>query len=152
MKRVLHHDLIINSIALIFSVSMFLVAINMPVEAAKYPKVILSIMIALSTLLVIYGIKSSTRIKDDDIDNCHYLKLKRLKTPMISLLFVIAYSFCIDLLGFFTATALFLASFMYYCGLRDWKIMVGCILGTNVFMYLIFVLQLNVQFPRGLIF
>ena len=75
-----------------------------------------------------------------------------LKTPMTLLLVVVAYAGLLEIIGFFPSTILFLGGYLWYGGVRDWRVLVGVVVGLNLFIYLLFIVQLNVPLPAGQLF
>lgn len=152
MKKIIHHDTYISIGFLVFSVFMFIVSLSIPAQTAFYPRIVLGLMFLFSGISVYRSLISSKSITDENVKDTQYLKGYIIKMPFISVLFILGYSFCINFLGYFISTSLFLLAFMYYCGFKNLKKIIVIILGTNLFMYLILVLQLNIQFPKGLLF
>ncbi|MEA4849461.1 MAG: tripartite tricarboxylate transporter TctB family protein [Clostridiaceae bacterium] len=152
MKRIIHHDVYFSITAILFSIFMLAITLQLPDAAAKYPFVILLILTVLSIAELIQAVKGSVCIKPETANEAQYIKWHIIKTPLISTIFVLAYAVCMDFLGFFSSTVIFLVSFMYYCGVRSWKKIMICVIGLNLFIYFVFVVQLKVQFPNGLIF
>ena len=152
MKRIIHHDTYISIGFLLFSVFMFIVSLSIPETILLIFSNLLGLMILFSGITVYQSLKSSKSIVDGNVEDTQYLKADILKMPIISVLFILGYCVCINLLGYFVSTTLFLLGFMYYCGVRNFKKLVTIIIVTNIFMYLILVQQLDVQFPKGIIF
>ena len=52
-----------------------------------------------------------------------------------------------ELAGFFISTAVFCPLGMYMLGQRNWKVLVGVPIGLDAFVYVLFVMQLQLQMP-----
>lgn len=74
------------------------------------------------------------------------------KKVMLTTLLCVAYVALVEVLGFFVATALFMTVFMAMMGLRKPLIYIAAIVGVNLGLYLLFVLQLKVPIPTGILF
>lgn len=74
------------------------------------------------------------------------------KKVLITILLCLAYVLIVDVLGYFLASALFMAVFMAMMGLRNPLVYIAAIAGVNLCLYLIFVWQLKVPVPSGILF
>jgi hypothetical protein len=61
------------------------------------------------------------------------------------------YAFLIEFLGFFSATSLASVFFMLFFGLRSYVRILMVLVGLNVFIYILFVWQLRISLPSGLL-
>lgn len=149
MKRNIHSDVYISVILLVLGVLMYLRTYVMPVGAAVFPRLILIVFVGLTAWTLYQGIKKTKSMKDTV---CSDLTYGMIRLPLISLLIVVIYVVAIKFLGFFISTTIFIASFMYFYQIRDWKKMSLTIIGVNIFIYILFVMQLNVPLPHGLLY
>lgn len=156
MKRNVHYDIFIGLFMVLISIGMYILTFDMPKGAARFPQAIL-VLFAFFGLLVIYsGIKKNASLNNTQADNAKQneksLILSELKLPMITLFIIIIYVMVMNLFGFFISTAVFIMGFMYYFRIRSWRVIILNALGVNIFIYLLFVLQLKVPLPKGILF
>ncbi len=71
---------------------------------------------------------------------------------VLTTLLCVAYVALVEVVGFFVATALFMTVFMAMMGLRKPLIYVTAIVCVNLGLYLLFVWQLKVPMPPGILF
>jgi uncharacterized membrane protein YidH (DUF202 family) len=145
MKKI-HSDIYISIAMLIFSISLLSMALGMPEGPSKFPKIILLFLVIFSVYIFITGLKKT--LKQSDTGK----KFLNFKYPMTTFLIILAYVILIDFLGFFSSTTLFVAAFMFYYNVRKYHVVFMCLLGVNLFVYALFVWQLNIQLPSGILF
>jgi len=75
-----------------------------------------------------------------------------LRRPALALAIVIGYVALLKVIGFLPATALYLLGHLWFNGVRDWRVLAGVVVGVVAFIYLLFVYQLSVPLPAGLLF
>lgn len=125
-------------------------------EAAFYPRGVIAIFALFGILISVAGMKKTKKIlqrQEITYDGEEeQLSVPVLKSPVGALIIIALYIALVQLIGFFPATILFIAVFMWYMGSKDWKTYAFTIVGLNMFVYLVFVLQLNVQLPKGILF
>jgi hypothetical protein len=127
---------------------------DMPEGSAFFPKIILTIFAFFGVLVFIQGVRKSKVYNSENAKKMEeeIFSFLKIKTPMAALLIVLVYVALLKILGFFSATSLFIIAFMYFYQVRSIKKIILTLIGVNVFVYLLFVLQLNVAFPKGLLF
>lgn len=157
MTRRLHHDTPVGLMIIIFSTIFFTQTFNMTADAAKFPQGILMIFALFGVSVLVNGIKKTSKISKGDEDQYpegeeERLQWTVLKSPMITFVIVTIYIWLINIIGFFTATTLFTLLLMWYMGAKGWMTYVFTAVGFNLFIYLLFVVQLNVQLPSGILF
>ncbi len=125
----------------------------MPAGAAQFPKVILGCFIAFGLWIAYKGIVKTLLIQKGHEDQVKDkpLALKQMSRPMACLAGVIVYVAIIKITGFFVASTIFTLLFMKFYGLKSLKKMLLVTLGMNVFLYVLFVMQLKVQLPEGML-
>jgi len=131
----------------------------MPAGAAQFPRIILMLFAGFGAFILFQGFKKTKKLNEfgeknetdlQEIDE--QLNFKKLQMPMAAFLIVIAYVIIMGFLGFFVGTSLFVVGFMLFYKIRSWKTIVLCTAGINLFIYFLFVIQLNVPLPQGLLF
>ena len=142
MKRI---NLFIGIISLISSLGILISSNNMPAQSAMFPKYLSIIFGILSICLI----AMSSKMKSEDDGKTE----KFFSVPMIKgVILVLLYILLIQLMGFFIATSVFTIAFMVLYKEKSKKKMLATMIGINVFIYVLFVLQLNVPLPNGLLF
>ncbi len=150
MKKQIHSDVYVGIIMLLFTIAGFALILRMPEGADIFPKVLFGLFGVFSILILLKGI-NQTKVLDPE-DNAKAMSLNEIKIPLIALSIVVIYSILIKIIGFFTATIVFIPSFMVFYRNKNIKTMLITIAGTIILVYLLFVKQLNVPFPKGILF
>jgi putative tricarboxylic transport membrane protein len=124
--------------------------------AALFPRGILLLLVFFAVWIVIGGIKKTKKMRREE--EVRYkgeeerLTFRLLGSPMSAFFIAVVYVMLLAIIGFFPATILFLTGYLWYGGVRDWKAYALTVAGLNLFIYLLFVLQLNVRLPPGILF
>lgn len=108
-------------------------------DAARWPQGILFVAAIFSVLLIIHGIKEKPSYQGP--------QYKSVKAPLLALLIMIIYGVAMEISGFFISTLIFCPLGMFLLGQRDWKILAGVPIGLDIFVYVLFVMQLQLQMP-----
>lgn len=139
----IHANVWIGGVLIVLSVIFFMVAgqFSNP-SAAVWPKAILIGIMMLSSMLVIQGM----RLTGQNIAS-ESPPASELKGSMVSLICIIAYAVLMNYTGYFVSTAIFLPLGMYALGQRNWKAILGVTVGLEVFVYILFVTQLQLRMP-----
>ena len=141
----IHAEVWLGGILIILAVEMELqvMAGQFPnASAAVWPKAVLIGIMILSALLVIHGLQM-TKDADGNAD----LGGAVLKGPMASLVMIVAYAVCMSFTGYFVSTAIFLPLGMAALGQRNWKAILGVTVGLELFVWFLFVVQLQLRMP-----
>lgn len=155
MTKDLHQDVIAGLILVLVSVLMYLQTFDdFAAGSALWPRIILGLLFFLSVLIVYKGIqKTKMTRKGETVEGEQEeerLNLRLLKSPIGTILIVVVYVALLAIIGFFPATILFLAGYLWYGGVRSWVTYALVIVGVNLLVYVLFVWQLNVRLPQGL--
>ncbi len=142
----IHSDIYISVVMLVISISLTIMTFDMPEGPEKFPRIILFFLTIFSIYILATGIKKSLKNIDSD------RKFINIKHPIISFILIFLYIFLIDKLGFFSSTSVFMIAFMLYYNIRNYITVALCLLGLNLFVYVLFVYQLNIQLPTGILF
>lgn len=111
-------------------------------EAATWPKLILLCIIILSVMLVLHGIKLTQQNAEPGT-----IPVNVLKGPAATIVMVVLYAIVMNFFGYFVSTAIFLPLSMFILGQRNWKAIIGVTVGLEVFIYVLFVMQLQLRMP-----
>lgn len=111
-------------------------------SAAVWPRAVLVGIIILSALLVLNGVKQTAAHADPGL-----IPLDIIKGPMATLLVIVVYAVLMKFTGYFVSTAIFLPFGMFALGQRNWKAILGVTVGLELFVYVLFVMQLQLRMP-----
>lgn len=111
-------------------------------SAAVWPRAVLVGIIILSALLVLNGVKQTAAHADPGL-----IPLDIVKGPMAALLVIVVYAVLMKFTGYFVSTAIFLPFGMFALGQRNWKAILGVTVGLELFVYVLFVMQLQLRMP-----
>ncbi len=103
--------------------------------SALFPRVIIVLMTVLNTIMVIrsFGMKWESEMNLED-----------LKIPFIVFMVITIYVIIFRYLGYFIATSILLSSLMLIFKVRPFCKIIAVTIGYCAFVYILFVLQLNV--------
>lgn len=129
---------------------LYTVAGNFPEATRAYPQMIIIATVALAVIEIICKtIKSSRADSQKPVE-------KKSPAVLIRVLAVAAicaiYVFLVDVLGFFSSTAIFSFALMYYLGVKKPVTLIAVAAGLNIGVYLLFVTFLRISMPQGLLF
>ncbi|NLZ53977.1 MAG: tripartite tricarboxylate transporter TctB family protein [Thermoanaerobacteraceae bacterium] len=115
-------------------------------EAARFPKLILSISLIFSIFLTIYGMRKTLntklKLKSDTLLNFEVIQM-----PLAVFVIIAVYILLIKHIGFFVSTILFVPALMVFYGVRNIHLILLTDVLLNLFVYVFFVKILNVIFP-----
>lgn len=138
-----HIDVWMGGLLIILSAIFYMMAeqFSNP-EAATWPKLILLCIIILSVMLVLHGIKLTQQNAEPGT-----IPVNVLKGPAATIVMVVLYAIVMNFFGYFVSTAIFLPLSMFILGQRNWKAIIGVTVGLEVFIYVLFVMQLQLRMP-----
>lgn len=140
----IHSEVWLGGILIALAVIFYVMAGKFPnQDAATWPKAILIGIMILSALLVIHGI----RLTKEKEDSNNQKSTGMLKGPMASMVMIVAYAACMNFTGYFVSTAIFLPLGMAALGQRNWKAILGVTVGLELFVWFLFVVQLQLRMP-----
>lgn len=152
----IHQDVFVSLVFIFISIFLYYKTFNLIEDAALFPRILLILFAVFGVLILLMGIKKTKALKNGETVGYEGdeapLNPGVLKSPLMTLLIVAGYVFLMSVIGFFPATILFMAVFLAYMQVKSWKVFTFTIAGLNLFIYLVFVLQLNVQLPVGIFF
>ena len=142
MKKRIHPDLIIGAVLIVCSLVFFYLSYGFRnQDAATWPRAILIFIMILSAVLVLKGISLTRAAQTENVKSTDFTG------PAVGLVLVIIYAVLMNFTGFFVSTALFLPVGMFLLGQRNWKVILGVTVGLEVFVYLLFVVGLQLRMP-----
>lgn len=156
MTKYLHQDVVSGLVLVAICAILYPLTSGFSGEAAIWPRGVLLLLAALGVLISVKGVRRAAEERRGegaaDEEEEETLTPSLLKTPIALLLVVVIYAALLEIIGFFPSTVLFLGGYLWYGGVRDWRVLGGVVVGLNLFVYLLFVVQLNVPLPAGLLF
>ena len=142
----INRDVYIGIGLILFSIFFLIESSKIHPGAAEFPRIILSVLIIMSGMLVINGIlniRNPERMKKSDKP----VTFSQIKSPVILAFLALLYVVAIDLIGFFVATTIFIPLFMYFFGVKKPAYILIVIASIDFFIYILFVKLLNVYLP-----
>lgn len=147
MKKYLNPDVSFGLFFLLGAVYLLFLTTDMPESAAQFPKLVLSLLALLSILLILRGFRAAKKVEEKTEITVHHFK-----KALIAILIIAIYAALIRYIGFYTATSLFVIAFMRFFKEKRILAIILTIIGINLFIYFLFVVQLNVRLPKGILF
>ncbi|MGI5962668.1 MAG: tripartite tricarboxylate transporter TctB family protein [Lawsonibacter sp.] len=148
MERTRIQDLVIGLIVSGIGIFGIVNAMGMPDGTRPYTLVVTSIFTVLGLLLT----GRSIYFRHKPSHDCSVVTVKEMINPMIAFLMILVYTLLLNVIGFFVTSAIFMLVMMVWMGYRKIPQMVlttGIMLG---FIYVLFVFQLKVVLPSGILF
>ncbi|MDN7133519.1 tripartite tricarboxylate transporter TctB family protein [Halomonas sp. MC140] len=147
--KALHSDALIGLAMLIFSIIFLILSAQMPSDPAVFPKLILTILIIFSLFITWSGVSKTWAAEKQGVK--HTSIFQHIRGPLITFIALSLYIVLISILGFFTASSIVTIFFMIYFGVRSYVQVMLVLLIMNTFIYLLFVWQLRIALPTGLL-
>ena len=107
-----------------------------------FPKILTTIMMLLSVVLIYNAVKRGGLIEFEKVVNPRNL--------WITLAFIIAYAFLLEIFGFVVLTPIWIATYMFAIGMRRWTWLLGAAVIFSVFMIVVFPKLMLIPLPRGM--
>ncbi|MEL7566886.1 MAG: tripartite tricarboxylate transporter TctB family protein [Dehalobacterium sp.] len=148
MKR-LRADIIFTIVLMLTAILLYLESNKFPKGADVFPKLMVGVILVLSVYEIIKHFASNKR---EEVGESGKKDWQEKYSPLIIFIFCIVLALLIKFLGFFTSITLFMAWTLWYLGMRKITSYIFSILGINLFIYFLFVMQLQVPLPRGILF
>lgn len=136
-----------------FSAFFLVLTGTFPKQSAYFPRFFTLTLIALSAFIVWGGFKKSARLGQGTAAETDERPITRreLALPMAGIAVMVCYIAAIPLLGFFVSTGLFMLAGMWLLKIRSIPMMLLSTLGLEAFIYLLFIVQLKLNMPSGLL-
>ncbi|WP_417777468.1 tripartite tricarboxylate transporter TctB family protein [Stutzerimonas xanthomarina] len=146
----LHPDTVIGLCMLLLCLYFYSVTANLPKDPALFPQIILVALAAFSLFILVAGLLKTIRARKRNEQVVGFFE-DGLRGPLTAYAGLVVYVALIPVLGFFTATSLATAFFMGYFGYRSYIKALIVLVSINAFIYLLFVWQLRILLPTGLL-
>lgn len=149
MKR-LHQDFYIGAVIFLFSLFFFIKSSDIPEGANLFPFYIFGLLGIFGLTISFFGWRK--RKNKETEKEANEIDFKTVKLPLFSFLIMVLYVGLINFLGFFVSTSIFILLFLVFYKIKNVVVIVGTIVFVNLFIYILFVYQLNVRLPSGYLF
>lgn len=144
--KLVDRELILGLIVSIIGLFMYTEASKLNDQASIFPKVILGIIILLSVLLLIQGIRKSIKNKYIQSSNKN-MHLNDFKVPFFIFMLILIYVVLLDKMGFYISTAIFIPGIMIFYKNKNMIKIITTTVGTILFIHFLFVVQLKLFLP-----
>ncbi|MDR1730894.1 MAG: tripartite tricarboxylate transporter TctB family protein [Synergistaceae bacterium] len=148
-KKFISNDLIIGAFLSIIAVIFLIQAIHFRGISKYFPTMVLSLFLILSLCELGIGVRKTLRVRRGLADDVNP-ELKARPFTVFGLMCV--YIFCIQHVGFFVASAIYLPVAMLLYGQRDFKKIVPVTIVVLAFLYWMFVVQMQLHMPSAWLF
>lgn len=139
----IHTDVWIGLVLIALSIVFYVMSGSFAnMDAATWPRVILIGIMILSTMLVLHGWQLTRQNADAALPG-----LNSVAGAMGALVIMIIYAILMNFTGYFVSSAIFLPVGMFLLGQRNWKAILGVTVGLEAFVYILFVIQLQLRMP-----
>lgn len=152
IKKAINQDVVMGAALLLISGVLYMMARELISEAAIFPMVLIILLAIFALAILFKGVGRDEKTYGDHGDDEEELNVEMLKSPLIVFAGIFLYCLLITVVGFFVATSIFLVLYLYLNRYRSIIKVITTVLVVNLFIYLLFVQQLNVRLPAGLMF
>ena len=152
MKKYMTLDVVIGLILILFSGWFWFLSLAFPEAAQMFPQLFLTVTFLLSVLLLINSLaEQSKKIKKGKSQEGDSF-IRQFALPCKAYCIMVLYIAGIRLLGFFAATTVFMAAFMYFLKVRKPLVLLCVTAGMDLFLYAMFCVGLKLSLPSGILF
>jgi len=148
-RTFISNDIWIGAFLAIVATIFLLQALKFPGESVYFPSVMLIALLLTSLGVFGLGIWKTVQVKQKKAE---YTNPELRMRPFIVFISVIVYVFCIDKIGFFVTSAIYLPCEMLLFGQRNLKIIIISTVGCLACLYFIFVAQMQIHMPQAIFF
>lgn len=152
MKKYLTLDVVIGIILILFSGWFWYLSLAFPEAAQMFPQLFLTVTFLLSVLLLISSVTAQAKKIKKGVPREGDGFLKQFALPCKAYCIMVLYIIGIRSIGFFVATSVFMAAFMYFLKVRKPLVLLGVTAGMDVFLYAMFCVGLKLSLPAGILF
>lgn len=136
----MNRDRLAGLVILLVCTGLFYEGWRYPADSRLFPLALLAFLMIGATIMIVRPRSSKGEEEGDP------------PRVVLALSLCVLYVVLVEPLGYFLATALFMAAFMAMMGLRRPIICLAAIAGIDLGLYLLFVWQLKVPVPAGFLF
>lgn len=162
-------DLVLGLALIAVSLGFLAYTLGLSAGAAAWPRAVLLLLLGLAVAITVRAVRTPVARRDGEPaaqDAAAGTEAPRtdsgggtgewsrhlLRRPALTLAMVVGYVALLEVVGFLPATVLYLLGHLWFGGVRDWRVLAGVVVGVAAFIQLLFVYQLSVPLPTGLLF
>ncbi len=146
MEKSRIQDLVIGIVCAAVGIWAWIISLQFPATTQMYTHVALGAFIGLSAILIVWSVIHAK------VPGGEVVQPAIFKNPMLTFVMILVYVLLLDKIGFFVASAVFMLGFMWFMGYRKPLTMILTTVGMLGFIYLLFVYELHVSLPEGILF
>ncbi|SNT25320.1 Tripartite tricarboxylate transporter TctB family protein [Anaerovirgula multivorans] len=135
MSPLTKQDLTVGVVIYTVLIWFFVQTQSMLSDSSLFPRLIIGIFAILNTFMIIRAFKEKGSAK---------LSIQELKMPLLIFLGIVVYVIMFRFIGYFISTAIMMLGMMILFKVKPFYKIVAVILGYCMFVYVLFVMQLNV--------
>ncbi len=153
MKKTMHHDIYIGGILLALSTFFLVLTGSFPKQSAYFPRFFTCLLIVLSAVIIWEGIRKTAKLHKGMTAESgeNPITLREIALPMSGFAMIVFYVAAIPIIGFFVATGIFLLTSMWLLKIRSILMILLSTVGVEAFIYFLFIVQLKLSMPSGLL-
>jgi len=140
----IHQDVFISIVIFLSLGFLFMVSLNIKGDSGLFPRLVIGGLALLNTVLLFRGLMKTKEANANNREVENTINLETIKWPLIVLAVSVVYVAIFNFTNFFVASTVFLIGLMKLYKMKSWKTIILVTLAFNIFIYLGFVLALNV--------
>ncbi len=148
-KKFISNDVFLGLFAAVMAIIFLVMTLKFPEQVRLFPSLALILALIFSIWIAAMGVYKSVQVRRGEAD---YTNPEMKRQPFIVLASIVIYVICMQRIGFFVTTAVYLPCCMLLFGQRKVVPMLGSTVGVLLFIYWLFVIQLKVYMPAGILF
>ena len=146
MQKTRIQDLVIGLVTIALGVFFWTYTPKFSDVSKTFSRFVLALFIGLGVILCVISLINRNKPSGKEVS------VKEFKNPLLMYIIIVIYVLIMDKLGFFASTILFMPAVMLFMGYRKPIPMVCVTAGMTGFIYVLFVLELKVRLPQGILF
>lgn len=154
MKKHIHYDVFVGLVLIAVSFALFPMTLKFPDTAGLFPQFILTVLCILGAYTLFHGVyqtKRERKMMEDGQEVTSIFNWQANKLPMAGYVMIVLYILAIKPIGFFVCTTVFMVIYMLFLNMRKPLVLVLVTLGVDCFIYFLFVVQLKLNLPSGIL-
>lgn len=137
-----------------FAAFFFILTGSFPKESSYFPRFFTCMLILISALIIWQGVQKTRHLQKGEMAETGDVPITfgELRLPMLGIVGIGGYIAAIPILGFFVSTGLFLIAYMWCLKIRRIPVLLISTFAVEAFIYVLFVIQLKLAMPSGILF
>lgn len=154
MKKHIHYDVAVGTVLILLSCVLFPMTFKFPDTADMFPQFILAVLFALGIYTLFHGVRQTRKEwgmleRGEEVEAA--FSWKESKLPLAGYVIIVLYILAIKPIGFFVSTTVFMVAYMLFLNMKKPVVLIAVTLGVDLFVYFLFVMQLNLNLPSGIL-